>query len=193
MNKMIYEVLYRIPLVPISWIFGTPHEIPTYQDLLKNGHIAPGRAIDLGCGEGSNAIYLSSLGFEVTGVDFSPTAIKRARANAKAAGQEVMFIDDDLTNLHQVNGKFDLLVDFGALNDLNQADRDAYMRNVIPLTHPGSRYFLMCFANTLPPDEIEQRFSEHFSFEMLNQRKESVTYRSITLYLMTRNELPGIN
>jgi cyclopropane fatty-acyl-phospholipid synthase-like methyltransferase len=187
MKKWIYEVFYRFPFVPIAWIFGSPHEIPEYRKLFKSGRIPPGRAIDLGCGEGSNAVYLAKIGFDTTGVDFSPTAIKRARANANKAGLEVRFFEDDLTNLQQVNSKFDLLVDFGALNDLNQTDRDAYMQNIIPLTRPGSHYILMCFANSLPPDEIERRFTQLFSIEMLNERTESITYRSLVLYLMTRN------
>lgn len=186
MHKWVYEFLYRLPFVPISWIFGSPHEMKEYTQLLENGHIRPGRAIELGCGEGSNAIYLSKLGFEVTGVDFSPTALKRARANAQAAGAEVTFLEDDLTNLQHINGEFDLLVDFGALNDLNEVDRDFYMQNVLPLTNTGSCYILMCFAKNLPRDEIKRRFSTHFKIETLSQRDEKVTARSVVTYHMTR-------
>jgi cyclopropane fatty-acyl-phospholipid synthase-like methyltransferase len=187
MKKWIYELFYRLPFIPISWIFGSPHEMKEYTDLFESGQIPPGRAIDLGCGEGSNAIYLSKNGFEVTGLDFSPTGIKRAHANAHAAGLEVSFFEDDLTNLRHVSGKFDLLVDFGALNDLNQVDRDLYMNNVLPLTNPGSRYILLCFQKSLPANEIERRFAQHFNIETLNKRSESVTARSIVAYCMTRN------
>jgi cyclopropane fatty-acyl-phospholipid synthase-like methyltransferase len=187
MQKWIYEVLYRIPFVPISWIFGSPYEMKEYVELLENGQIQIGRAIDLGCGEGSNAIYLSKLGFEVIGVDFSPTALKRARANAQAAGEELTFLEDDLTNLQQVNRQFDLLVDFGALNDLDESDRDLYIQNVLPLSRPGSCYILMCFAKSLHRDEILSRFGEHFKIETLSQRDERVTARSLVTYRMTRN------
>lgn len=187
MQKWVYEFLYRFPFVPISWIFGSPHEMKEYNELLENGQIPHGRAIDLGCGEGSNAIYLSKLGFEVTGVDFSPTALKRARANAQAAGTEVTFLEDDLTNLQRINGQFDLLVDFGALNDLNEVDRDLYIQNVLPLTHSGSSYILMCFAKSLPMDEIERRLGAYFIIETLSQRDEEVTARSVVTYHMTKN------
>ena len=187
MKKWIYELFYRFPFVPISWIFGSPHEMKEYTDLIESGQIPPGRAIDLGCGEGSNAIYLSKIGFEVTGVDFSPSAIKRARANARTAGLDVAFFEDDLTNLQHVSGKFDLLVDFGALNDLNQVDRDLYLQNVLPLTIPGSHYFLLCFVKSLPDIEIKRRFAQSFTIEVIHGRTESVTARSIVVYSMTRN------
>ena len=185
MKKWIYELFYRFPFVPISWIFGSPHEMKEYTELLESGHIPPGRAIDLGCGEGSNAIYLAQNGFDVTGVDFSHTAIKRARAKARATGLEMVFYEDDLTNLHHVSGKYDLLVDFGALNDLNQVDRDLYLQNVLPLTNPGSLYILLCFTKSLPPNEVERRFSDHFKIEKLTTPTERVTARTFDLYFMT--------
>ena len=186
MNIWIYELFYRLPFIPISWIFGSPHEIKEYTQLVENGSIPVGRAIDLGCGEGSNAIYLAKKGFEVTGVDFSPTAIKRAKSNSQKAGVEVNFFEEDLTNIHHVSGTFDLLVDFGALNDMNQVDRDLYVQNVLPLTHPGSRFILMCISNNLPAYEVEQRFTETFNIETLTMRSESVTGRSFVTFFMIR-------
>jgi cyclopropane fatty-acyl-phospholipid synthase-like methyltransferase len=166
MNKWIYELLYRFPFVPISWIFGRHTKLV---ELVENGHIDPGRAIDIGCGEGSNgAIFLANSGFDVTGVDFSPTAVKRARKNARRAGVEATFIEDDLTDLRHVEGPFDLLVDFGALNDLNEEDRDHYMRNVPPLARPGGHFLLGCFEKKLEPGEIERRFGEQFQIEAVS-------------------------
>jgi cyclopropane fatty-acyl-phospholipid synthase-like methyltransferase len=185
MDKWIYEIMYRIPFIPVAWIFGAAHEQKEYVQLFQNGSIPVGRAIDLGCGEGSNAIFLSQKGFEVTGVDFSPTAIKRAIANAKSAGEKVNFIEDDLTNLRRVNGKYDLLVDFGALNDLNSTDRDAYMENVLPLTHSNSSFILLCFTKSVPPDEVEERFGDRFNINNIAMRSEQVTLRTIDLYFMT--------
>ncbi|MGV8851562.1 MAG: class I SAM-dependent methyltransferase [Rhodoglobus sp.] len=48
--------------------------------------LAPGRALDLGCGEGGDALWLAQHGWQVTGVDISETAIERARATARAQG-----------------------------------------------------------------------------------------------------------
>ena len=87
----------------------------------------------------------SPTGFEVTGVEFARAAIDKARAKAGAAGVHVDFIVDQLTDLRQVSGTFDLLVDYGVLDDLRDRDRDLYVRNVLPLAHPKSRFLLWCF------------------------------------------------
>ena len=187
MNKWIYELLYRFPFVPISWIFGRH---TTLVKLVETGRIAPGRAIDIGCGEGSNGtIFLAKNGFDVTGVDFSPTAIKRARRNAQKEGVEVTFFEDDLTNLVHVTGKFDLLIDIGALNDLNETDRALYMKNVVPLARSTSHFLLGGFRKKLEPSEIERRFGEQFQIEEvsgeLDPRASSSGFR---YYWMTNNE-----
>jgi cyclopropane fatty-acyl-phospholipid synthase-like methyltransferase len=182
--KWLYEFFYRIPFIPIAWIFGPL--VPPLVDLVENGRLPPGRAIDLGCGVGVEAIYLARNGFDVTGVDFSPTAIKRARRNAREAGVQVTFVEDDLTDLRQVSGTFDLLVDIGALYDLNQVDRNLYVRNILPLTHSDTRYLLMGFENKLPPDEIERRFGQNFGIETLATGSESVFGRQIIFYWLHR-------
>ncbi len=184
--KRLYEPIYRIVelfKVPVSWVFGSKPELA---ELVETGRVPPGRAIDLGCGAGLEAIYLSRSGFDVTGVDFSPTAIRLARKRARAEGAEVNFVKDDLTELRHVSGAFDFLVDFGTLDDLSQEDRDSYMKNVLPLSHRGSRFLLKCFENELPSDEVERRFGDHFSIEALSTESESLFGRTITIYLMTR-------
>ncbi len=186
--RRLYELLYRIIQifkVPISW-GGVGGSHPELVDLVESGRIAPGRAIDFGCGVGNESIYLANNGFDVTGVDFSPTAIRLARDKAQAADVEVTFIEDELTNLRHVSGTFDLVVDFGALNDLTQEERDPYVSNMLPLTHQGSQYLLMCFEKKIPSGEVERRFGERFNIEIIAKKSEDVFPRYIVFYLMTR-------
>lgn len=74
------------------------------------GELEPGRALDLACGEGQNAIWLASLGWEVTGVDFSEIAITKARARAEREGVEVDFVCADLQDFVPEPGVFDLVI-----------------------------------------------------------------------------------
>lgn len=184
MKKWLYDFIYRF--VPVDWIFGPSSEIEKYVELMIDGRINSGSAITLGCGVGRETIYLAKKGFDVIGVDFSPTAIKRARQRAEAAGVEVDFYVDDLTNLRHISGSFDLVTDFGAINDLNQPARDLYMQNVLPLTYPGSRYLMFCFEKMLPSDEVNQRFGEDFMIEILNDDPSGRYMGELVLYLMTR-------
>ena len=72
--------------------------------------LEPGRALDLACGEGQNAIWLASLGWDVTGVDFSEVAIARARSRAERDGISADFICADLLSYEPEPGAFDLVL-----------------------------------------------------------------------------------
>jgi SAM-dependent methyltransferase len=192
--KLFYKLMYRYPFISIPWDTG-PRE--GLVNLVESGRAKPCRAIDLGSGTASNVIYLAQHGFDVTGVDYSPSAIEMGRLRAREAGVEVTFIEDDLTNLQHVNGTFDLLVDYGTLDDLRTPQRDLYMKNVLPLTHQGSLFLLYCFewwplwwerpfidrlGVLLRPGEAERRFGEYFEIERIAEFKSG--HRSSATYLM---------
>lgn len=73
------------------------------------GSLPPGTALDLGCGEGGDVVWLARRGWVVTGIDISPTAVERAAAAADAAGVggRVEFVAADLTTLPA--GRYDLV------------------------------------------------------------------------------------
>ena len=73
--------------------------------------LTPGRALDLGCGEGADAIWLAQQGWSVRGVDVSDVALDRARLHATAAGVEIDFELDDLAESPAAGG-FDLVTSF---------------------------------------------------------------------------------
>jgi cyclopropane fatty-acyl-phospholipid synthase-like methyltransferase len=194
--KTFYEVGYRFFRMP--WEQGARAELV---DLVESGRIQPCRAIDLGCGTGSNAIYLAQRGFDVTGVDYATAAIAKARRRADTAGASVSFVAADLTNLQDVSGVFDLLVDYGTFDDLTPAARELYLRSLLALSHLGSRYLLWCFEYRmrwweyfipffpppLAPDEAQQRFGAHFSIERIaGEQRSSGWPPGWAAYLMTR-------
>lgn len=186
MLSRFYDWLYRVVKwfrVPIHWVFGAQTELA---ELVDSERIEPGRAIDLGCGVGREAIFLAQRGFAVTGVDISPTAIGMAKKAAADAGVDVDFKVDDLTELNHVSGTFDLIVDVGAFNDLNTAQRDAYVRNVLPLGAENSLFFLMCFEHKAPYPEMLERFGDSYNIDLLSTRGETRTRRRFSFYLMQR-------
>lgn len=72
--------------------------------------LTPGRALDLACGEGQNAIWLASLGWSVLGVDYSKVAISKGRARAERDGVEVELICADLVSYEPEVSAFDLVL-----------------------------------------------------------------------------------
>lgn len=200
--KWLYELMYSYSFVPIPYDIGPREELVR---LVESGRVKPCQAIDLGSGTASNVIYLAQHGFDVTGVDYSPAAIDLGRLRARQAGVEVTFIEDDLTNLQHVKNKFDLLVDYGTLDDLPTPQRDLYLKNVLPLTHHGSLFLLFCFewptrwwerpfSNRLGlamiPGEVEQLFGEFFEFEHATRvQTGSRVIPTFATYLMTRNQI----
>src|SRR6476646_8725770 len=60
------------------------------------GGLPPGRALDLACGEGRNAVWLAGRGWRVTGVDFSGVALAKARRLADRAGVALDLVQADL-------------------------------------------------------------------------------------------------
>jgi 2-polyprenyl-3-methyl-5-hydroxy-6-metoxy-1,4-benzoquinol methylase len=178
--KIFYDLWYRLGTPP--WV-GLAHT--ELAELVEAGELQPGRAIDLGCGEGDYAIFLAQRGFQVTGVDLSPAAITKAKAKAHDASVEVAFLVDDLTRLSKVVGQFDLLVDYGTFDDLTSKDRAAYVDQISSLANPGAKFFLWCFewelktwervtVAILPagnlavrPGEVERWFGSTFDIKLI--------------------------
>ena len=86
---------------------------PNPQLVREVADLAPGRALDVGCGEGADAIWLAERGWQVTAVDFARTALERGRAHAEELGTEIAgrirWVHADVTASEVVEGSFDLV------------------------------------------------------------------------------------
>lgn len=142
----IYQML---SLENIPWNSESPPE--ELVDLVNDGTVRPCKAVDLGCGAGNYAIYLAGLGFTVTGIDSSPTAIRIAGEHAKKQGARCRFVVADLLgDLYEVTDTFDFAYDWEFLHHIFPEDREVYIRNVHKITRPGAMYFSVCFAESDP-------------------------------------------
>ncbi|PLS76643.1 MAG: class I SAM-dependent methyltransferase [Actinobacteria bacterium] len=72
--------------------------------------MAPAHALDLGCGEGRNAVWLAKQGWSVTGVDFSDVGLAKARRLAEAEGVSAEWVSADLRDYQPEESAFDLVV-----------------------------------------------------------------------------------
>ncbi len=73
------------------------------------GGLSPGRALDVGCGEGADAIWLAGQGWQVTAIDVSTVALQRAEAAAQNAGAHVEWMHAGLLDAPLPRGAFDLV------------------------------------------------------------------------------------
>jgi len=105
-------------------------------------HHPPGRALDLGCGTGTNVITLAQHGWQVTGVDFAARAVKQARKCVEEAGEQAELLVNDVIDLSDLTGPYDLILDIGCFHGLSQEGVVRYIKNLERLLAPGG-YFLM--------------------------------------------------
>jgi len=101
----------------------------------------PGRGLDLGAGEGRNAIWLAGLGWQVTAVDFSAVAVDRARRLAEQRGVTVDWVVVDLRDYQPASGFFDAVV--VAYLHLPPADLNVVLGRAAEALAPGGRILVV--------------------------------------------------
>lgn len=124
------------------------------------GGLTPGRAVDLGCGEGADAIWLARQGWQVLGVDISPTAVARARGAALEVGVDegATFEAHDLSTW-EPDGEIDL-VTASFFHSHEELPRTEILRRVASHVTPGGHVAIVSHA-ALPP------WSEHTHLDEL--------------------------
>ncbi len=108
----------------------------------------PGRAIDIGCGTGTNVITLARASWNVTGIDFAPRAIRIARRKARQAGVEVELLVKDATLLHGIPGPFDLALDLGCFHGIPPAGQKKYLAQLNRVLAHNGYWLLYAFLKS---------------------------------------------
>ncbi len=99
--------------------------------------LKPGRGLDLGCGAGGNALWLAEQGWEVVGVDWAESAIKKARASATAKRLGASFIVADITQW-KPKREFDLVISNYALPPAGSQRQQTFTSALQGLDHEGT-------------------------------------------------------
>ena len=181
LRKLFFDLQYRFSRPP--WDSGvTPPEVIEFVSQSQSR----GRALDVGCGTGTNALYLARSGFEVVGVDFSPKEIATARAKAHRAGIAIEFHVADVTRLGslRVCEPFDFVLDIGCFHALDAAGRARYAAEIAHQVRAGGAFLLYAFSPRPPnqrehrlcacnagvtPEEVEQTFARDFALERVER------------------------
>jgi cyclopropane fatty-acyl-phospholipid synthase-like methyltransferase len=143
------DIYQKIPINEIPWDMEEPPK--QLVELLTTGKIRPCKTVDLGCGSGNYSIYLAEQGFDVTGIDLSPTAINMAIEKTKQKGVFCNFIAANLLDgVDDLSGQFNFAFDWEVLHHIFPEDRKKYIKNVSNLLKSGASYFSTCFSEKDP-------------------------------------------
>jgi 2-polyprenyl-3-methyl-5-hydroxy-6-metoxy-1,4-benzoquinol methylase len=140
--EAIYSSRRRELLGPLQWESENP--VRALVELLDRPDFAPCRVLELGCGDGVNAVFMASRGCSVTAVDVSATALEMARENQSEAGVEVEWIEGDVFELAPPDEPYDLVFDRGLLHHLPVFRFEDYKSLVAERLIPGGRFHLIC-------------------------------------------------
>jgi SAM-dependent methyltransferase len=167
LRRLAYAVAYRTGRTP--WDTGiTPPEVV---ELIEGPRaLPPGRALDLGCGTGTNVRYLVEQGWTAEGVEADPRAYEAARDRLVGVDAAEVHVGD-VTRLDRVpvEGPFDLVLDIGCYHSIPSRRRGAYALGVSRRTREGAHLFVWAFARRRPlgglgvtPREMRDRFAPAF-------------------------------
>ncbi len=147
------------------------------KNVLADAKLQPTTAIELGCGTGTNCVYLAKEGWQVTGVDCVSQAVEEAKRKAESAGVNVAWGEADVQNFGADSEPFDFVFDRGCYHCCRRVDLDGYFNTLRNVTQSGSHMLCLCGnpneeSSGGPPRVAEENVRREFEplFEILHLR-----------------------
>ena len=145
----LFDDAYQSRTAP--WVIGEPQ--PAIVELERTG-VIHSKVLDVGCGAGEHTILLTRLGYDVLGIDYSPSAIDQARDNAATKGVDARFDVGDAMNLPDVPA-YDTIIDSALFHIFDDADRPRYVRSLHAACRPGALVHVLALSRR------PRRLAEH--------------------------------
>jgi len=179
--------------------FVVEDTVKKFLSYLKSNAVT-GTMLDIGTGNGKNAIYFNQHGFQALGVDFAPTAIKLCKENNKKENSKAKFKVADIV-ADKFKEKFDIVLDCGCFHHIRKRYWKAYRKNILNSTKKDSYYYMHAFSvngrklgftpmnrnyyvkkghytHFFTKKEVEDFFGKHFTiiktYEFPNQSKRFI-------------------
>lgn len=147
-EKISWNERYREGDLP--WDTGRPSS--ELQRVVSRNGIQPCRALEIGCGTGTNSIWLAQQGFEVTGLDLAPLAVEQAQHRASAAGVKANFMVADVLDLPELDGPFEFFFDRGCYHAVRRDAPGKYAPAVAHQLAAGGRGLILAGNAREPHD-----------------------------------------
>ncbi len=120
---------------------------------LESDQLRQGRALELGCGPGRNAIYLAKHGYAVDAIDISPVSIEWAKERAVEAGVNINFVCESIFDFAVQENGYDMVYDCGCFHHIPPHRRLNYLSFINTALKSGGLFGLACMG-ALPPEEM---------------------------------------
>jgi SAM-dependent methyltransferase len=177
----------------IMYLFSPPWDtgIPAPELVRTVASLPAGRAMDIGCGTGTNLLFLAQRGWEVTGVDFVHRAIAVARKKLKTFPATLRVVDVTKLESADLPGPYDLALDMGCFHSLARADRARYERGLAHWVKPGGLFLLYAFQPAGPGDSrgvSRGDVLQYFAADFRCSEYEQGTGRPSAWYFFVRKE-----
>ena len=158
-------------------------------EFLRSRPVARGRALDVGCGTGTNALWLAQQGFAVLGIDIAPAGIEKARAKLVRAELDCRFEVADFLSDRASGGPYDLVFDRGCFHVFDKAeDRERFAERVASQLKRDGRWLSLIGSTEGPErDYGPPRRSARDVISAIEPELEILELRSIEL----RADLPA--
>jgi len=188
-----WDSFYEDRAKPCTFFRNAPDE--SLAAWVGEGRIQRGRAIELGCGNGRNAIYLARNGFVVEGVDYSTSAIAWATEHVLEAGANVTLTHADVFELRLERGSYDLVYDSGCFHHMPPHRRDDYVDLVANALRPGAWFGLTCFrpegGSGFTDAEVYERGSLGGGLGYTEERLRTIWSTRLDVQILRQMNKPG--
>ncbi len=135
----------------LPWDTGRPD--PLLAEFVESRRIKPGRALEVGCGTGTNSLWLAQRGFDVLGIDIAPLAVEKARAK-QAGVKGCRFENVDFLNAPPP-GPFDFIFDRGCFHIFDEPrQRERFAAQVAGLLGPDGQWLSLVGSTEGPAREV---------------------------------------
>ncbi len=138
-----WNTFYQDRARPCPFFVEWPDE--SLIDRAAQGRLPQGRALEFGCGNGRNAVFMARHGLDVVAVDFSEQAIGWAAERVRAANVNVELRCESALETPLKPASFDLVYDSGCFHHLAPHRRLQYVERVCSTLKPGGWFGLVCF------------------------------------------------
>ena len=117
---------------------------------------SPGtKVLDIGCGEGKDAVYMAEKGYKVSAFDLTENGIRKTVSLAKNRGVEINAYVDDI-NTFEINEQFDIIYSTGTVQYLFEENKDSFFEKLEKITRRNGIVYINVFVEKpfleLPPD-----------------------------------------